>query len=126
MQDLVAERLRLGLFQLAVQTGHLRPGEQRAGDEASGTQARFWVKLPKGRFCRPQSFQLRIRSSTRACPRWRKLESRDVAVEPDGVRDEAGVAVALGEVEHRELGAGVWALPTADEPVPPPPRTTDP
>ena len=35
------------------------------------TQARFWVKLAKGRFCNPQSFQHRTRSSTRAWPRWR-------------------------------------------------------
>jgi len=46
--------------------GHLRPGEECTGDEADGHPARFWVKLANGRFCSPQSFQLRTRSSTRA------------------------------------------------------------
>ena len=36
VQDPVAERLRLRLLELIVQTGHLRPGEQRTGDEACG------------------------------------------------------------------------------------------
>jgi len=36
----------------------------------TATQARFWVKLAKGRLASPQS-QLRTWSSTRAWPRWR-------------------------------------------------------
>ena len=47
-----------------------------------------------------------------------KLESRDVVVVLRCVRDEAGMAEAFRHVEHRELGAGVRALPAADEPCP--------
>ena len=36
VQDPVADRLRLGLFELAVEAGHLRPGDERPGDEAGG------------------------------------------------------------------------------------------
>ena len=36
VQQPVAERLRLGLFELAVEAGHLRPGDERPGDETGG------------------------------------------------------------------------------------------
>ena len=34
--DPVAERLRLGLLEPAVEAGHLRPGDERPGEEAGG------------------------------------------------------------------------------------------
>ncbi len=34
VQQPVAERLRLGHLELAVEAGHLRPGEEDSGDEA--------------------------------------------------------------------------------------------
>jgi len=36
MQQPVADRLRLGLLELAIEAGHLRPGEQRPGNKAGG------------------------------------------------------------------------------------------
>ena len=64
------------------------------------TQARFWVKLAKGRFCSPQSFQHRTRSSTRAWPRWRHSRTAASKFEGARVRDETRVPKALRGVEQ--------------------------
>lgn len=69
MEDPVAHGLGFSLGQCAVETRHLAPGQQCAGDQDTATQAWLAQKPSKGRLERPQAFQQRTRSSTRAWPR---------------------------------------------------------
>jgi len=65
VQDPVAERLRLGFFECTVQTVICAQASSEPAMRLA-PPGEVLVKLAKGRFLRPQSFQLRIRSSTRA------------------------------------------------------------
>ena len=68
MEQPVAERLGLGLLELAVEADHLRPGDKRPGDEAGGHPGEALGEASERQVlpCNPQSFQQRTRSSTRA------------------------------------------------------------
>jgi hypothetical protein len=71
MQQPVAQCLGLGLGQSTVQEQVLGRGEQTTASMVTVSRAWLIEKLRDGKWVRPVSFAPRIRSSTRACARWR-------------------------------------------------------
>ena len=98
----------------ALEADHLAPGQQRPAMREVATQASLRTKESKGRLARPQSFQFLIRSSTRACPRWRSsrvaMSSPSVLVMKQVWRNPSTVS------NKGELGPGVGTLPSHDQP----------
>ena len=65
---------------------------------------------------KPVSLPVRMRSSTRAWPRWRSFQQLHRAAAERGVGDEHLVAQAFDGVEQAQLGAGVGPFPAHDHP----------
>src|SRR5208283_5585312 len=116
MEQSVADRLRLGLLELAVEAGHLRPGDERPGDEAGGHPGEVLGEAREGQVLQPAVLPAPDPVLDPCVAAVSALEHCGVEVEGVRVRDEARVPKALRGVEETELGPWVRALAPADEP----------
>src|SRR5829696_2595174 len=79
------------------------------------SEAALIANVRDGKWPSPVSFAQRIRSSTRACARWRASRRQ---LSERGVGGERGVAPAVGLFERVELRAGVRTFTADDDPSP--------
>ncbi len=56
MEQPVADCLRLGLFELAVEAGHLNPGDERPGDKAGGNPGEVLGEARERQVLKPAVF----------------------------------------------------------------------
>jgi hypothetical protein len=91
MEQSVADRLRLGLFESAVDAGHLRPGDKRPGDETGGHPGEVLGEARERQILEPAVFPAPDTVLDAGMAAVAALERRRVDLKGIRVRDETRV-----------------------------------
>src|ERR1035438_3867193 len=104
MEQPVADRLRLSLLELAVETDHLRPGDERPSGEAGGHPGEVLGEAREGQVLEPAVFPAPDPVLDAGMAALAALECCGAEFQGTRVRDEARVPETLRGVEQAGLG----------------------